>query len=352
MRLRLSMFALFMLLACNEPPTFTGPSPVTTTVPPSCDGELVNGECRPPRVDQSFSVDAYRGIIAFGLGHPEQNEEDVLRFVNAAMGRGWNTFQICSETEFWNGPGYPTKPRDPERLYWILDTIARVPGAQVALIGNCTLKRQIPLGEQIHAQRQVPAVSAQQIEAWHQQVARTARQFRNVAIFTHNEFDNCRGRGDWGGRPEYCAGKEEVKRHIQNYRAAGIAVVTADDSFSWPRPGDPPSLTYGFRLTNIGARPASFHPDREKAGQPWDPSPHMLRELGRYNGTYILSETVAYNGSGTRCDGLRTCDQGRIDRYIANCAAEPTCRFTFHCAGDGGGDCLAGEVPAWIPEAR
>jgi hypothetical protein len=290
-------------------------------------------------------VDAYRGIIAFGLGHPEQSEDDVLRFVAAAMGRGWNTFQICSETEFWDGTAndYPTKPRDVERLRWTLDLLARVPGAQVALIGNCTLKRQVPLDQQLRT----GGVSAAEVTRWAEQVANVAKDFRNVAIFTHNEFDNCRGRVDWGGDNANCAGKQDVAEHIRIYRAAGIAIVTADDSFRPPKPGDPPSLTFGFRLANVGASPASFHPDREKNGEPWDPSPHQLRELGRHNGTYLLSETVAWMDYSGTCDGLRTCDQGRIDRYIANCAAEPTCRFTFHCE-----NCLAGRVPTWIPEAR
>lgn len=329
------LLALLLVVAACDNPLPSGPTPPPTTSVPV--------DSRPPRVDQPFSVDAYRGIIAFGLGHPGQSEDDVLRFVNAAMARGWNTFQVCSETEFWDGPGYPTKPRDAERLDWLLDIFARIPGAQVALIGNCTLKRQIPLGEQIS----VGGVSAQEVIRWSQTVANVAKNYANVAIFTHNEFDNCRGRNDWGGRPENCAGKQDVAEHIRIYRSAGIQVVTADDSYSWPRPGDPPSLTYGFRLANIGASPASFHPDREKNGQPWDPSIHQLRELARYNGVYLLSETVAWMDFSGNCSGLRTCDMDRINRYIDTCSQVPECRFTFHCE-----NCLAGEVPTWIPEAK
>jgi len=201
----------------------------------------------------------------------------------------------------------------------------------VALVGNCTLKRQVPLAEQ---------------EAWARSVSGISADFLNVAIFTHNEFDNCRGRGDWGGHAAYCAGKQDVVEHIRIYRAAGIEHVTADDSFRPPKPGDPDSLTYGFRLANIGARPASFHPDRTKNGQPWDPSPHQLQQLARFNGEFVLSETVAWGDDG-ECDGLRTCDPDRIPRYIATCAAVPECHFTLH-----GTELLAGRLPSVIPRAR
>jgi hypothetical protein len=277
------------------------------------------------------------------------------------MAKNWNTFEICSETEFWDEGActtYPRKPRDPERLKWTLDIIARIPGAQVALIGNCTLKRQIPLDQQLKMiANGTPVkslgvnVSDSEVSAWHNIVARvvTENDFKNVAIFTHNEFDNCAGRADWGGRPGNCAGKEDVKQHIRDYRNAGIAVVTADDSFSWPRPGDSEKLTYEFRLANIGAWPASFHPDREKNGQPWDPSPHMLEQLARWNGTYILSETVALMDYSGRCDGLRTCNVVRVERFIANCAAVSNgqCKFTLH-----GENNLAGIVGNEIPEAK
>ncbi|MGH8651287.1 MAG: hypothetical protein ACREYE_03460, partial [Gammaproteobacteria bacterium] len=313
-----------VLLACSDS-TFTGPTPVTTTT--------TSAPVEHPRVDQPFSWDSYQGIIAFGLGHPGQSEDDVLAFVSAAMGQGWNTFQVCSETEFWDGShAYPTKPRDEVRLYDTLNLLARVPGAQVVLIGNCTLKRQVSLFDQAE---------------WARNVATIASEFRNVAIFTHNEFDNCRGRDDWGGNPTYCAGKQDVAEHIRIYRGAGIAYVTADDSFRPPKPGDSASLTYDFRLRNIGAYPASFHPDRTKDGHAWDPSPNQLQQLARHNGLFVLSETVAWADFSGQCGGLRTCDQGRIDAYIASCAAVPECRFTFHCE-----HCLNGEVPTYIPKAR
>jgi hypothetical protein len=308
--------------ACDGGPT-SGTPVTTTTAPPE----------RPPRVDVDFSWSEYRGVIAFGLGHPGQTEQDVLSFVSAFMSRGWNTFQPCSELEFWDGSfAYPSKPRDPERLRWLLEILARVPGAQVALVGNCTLKRQVPLTEQLE---------------WARTVASVAKDYKNVAVFTHNEFDNCRGRSDWGGSADYCAGKQDVAEHIRVYRNAGIQWVTADDSFRPPVPGDPDSLTYGFRLTNIGARPASFHPDRTKNGHPWDPSLHQLQQLARFNGEFVLSETVAQMDFSGECSGLRTCDPNRIPAYITTCAAVPECKFTLHCEA-----CLNGTVPSNIPEAR
>lgn len=346
---RLLLALVFSLIACDET-TFTGPSPIPR---PSGPTQPLPPPPQAPRVDQAFSMDSYKGVIAFGLGNSCQDEGDVLAFVSAYMARGWNTFQVCSETEFWDEGActtFPAKPRDPERLAWLLDTIARVPGAQVALIGNCTLKRQVPLPEQFDWAHDVACI----VKGGRPAGPRTcapgiAPRFQNVAIFTHNEFDNCRGRSDWGGSASYCAGKEDVAEHVRLYRRAGIQWVTADDSFSWPRPGDSESLTYGFRLANIGASPASFHPDREKNGQPWDPSPHMLERLADFSGLYVLSETVALMDYSGRCDGLRTCDLARVEAYIARCAAVSggRCKFTLHSESQ-----LAGIPATQIPEAR
>ena len=326
-----------IILACTDTPT----APDNPPEDPRCQWDSAlspgDGACRPPRVDAAYSLEARQGIIAFGLGHPLQNEEDVLAFVAAAMGAGRNTFQICSEAEWWDEGSreLPRKPRDLERLDWTLDILARVPGVQVELIGICTLKRQVPLAEQY---------------AWAEEVAGLASKYANVAIFTHNEFDNCAGRADWGGDRRFCAGKEEVKRHIAMYKRAGFGVVTADDSFTKDPArtrGMPQSQIHGFRLANAGAWPASFHPDRERKGVPWDPSLEDLQLLARYNGKFILSETVAWADWSGRCDGLRTCDQARIEAYRDSCAAVPECSWTFHCEA-----CLAGEVPLWIPTAR
>ena len=79
-----------------------------------------------------------------------------------------------------------------------------------------------------------------------------------------------------------------------------------------------------FRNANIGAFPADFHPCREfpfASGKPWDPNKAFLRELHRQNGLTILSETVALDDSIGQCDGLRTCDRGRIQRYVDNVRA-------------------------------
>lgn len=322
-----TLLALILALTLGCDGTTVSPSPPPVSPPPVVEPVPL------PRVDQPFSWDSYAGILAFGLGHPGQSEQDVRAFINAGMAKGWNTFQPCAETEFWDGSfAYPQKPRDPERLRWLLDIFASIPGAQVTLVGNCTIKRQVPLSEQTE---------------WARTVAEIASEYLNVAIFTHNEFDNCRGRSDWGGNAAYCAGKQDVAEHIRIYKEAGIQYVTADDSFRPPKPEDSASLSYGFRLANIGAYPASFHPDRTKNNKPWDPSPHQLKQLGRHNGLFVLSETVAYADFSGICSGLRTCDQQRIENYIRNCNAEPQCRFTLHCE-----NCLNGEVPTYIPEAR
>jgi hypothetical protein len=282
-----------------------------------------------PRVDVEFSWDYYQGFTAFALGHEGQSQEDVQRLFAEALSYGWNTARICSETEFWNGPGYPTKPRDKGRLQELLDTIARIPGAQVLLIGDCTLKRQVPLSV---------------TEDWARQVADIAKDYANVAIETHNEFDNCAGRSDWGGLARNCPGKQDVRRHIEIYMAAGIQYVTADDSICH---GRDEAKTYSFRLSNIGARPADFHPCRDKGREPWDPSIDFLQKIAYYNGDFVLSETVAFMDYSGRCDGLRTCDKERINRYINNCASVPECRFTYHSE-----NLLAGESPSWWPIAR
>src|SRR5574341_2252685 len=101
-------------LACNDSSaTPTGPTdpPSTTTAPP--DPPPIA-----PRVDAPFSWDTYHGFTAFALGHPGQTEQDVQGLFAEAMSHGWNTARICSETEFWSGDGYPTKPRANTDLDW------------------------------------------------------------------------------------------------------------------------------------------------------------------------------------------------------------------------------------------
>lgn len=324
MRRTLIALLLALSLACDNP------LPTTPTPPPSPPPVDV----RPPRVDQDFSWSTYQGYIAFGLGHPRQEEEDVIATAMTMLGFGWNTANVCAEADKWDegGTEYPRKPRDPERLRWTLDILARIPGVQVVLIGNCTLKRQVSLAEQ---------------EAWAHEVAKVAIQFNNIAISTHNEFDNCRGRVDWGGNDANCPGKNDIAKHIQIYRSYGIRNVNADDSIRPRQPGDSEQLTFGYRLANIGAAPASFHPDRTKDGKPWDPDVKYLQKVAKHNGEFVLSETVAWMDYSGRCDGLRTCDSNRIEAYIDACASVPECRFTLHSE-----NLLAGIPPTYIPRAQ
>lgn len=312
------VLAFVVVLACQDS-TVTGPTPTPSVPTP---------EPAPrPRVDQPFSWDYFQGFTAFALGHPAQTEADVERLFAEAMAYGWNTARVCAETENWDGePSYLVKkPRDLERLRWLLDVIARIHGAQVLLIGDCTLKGPVPEPEK---------------REWARQVAEVASDFANVAVETHNEFDNCRGRG-WG---EHCPGKQDVAEHIRIYRAAGIRYVTADDRFC-QGPDEP--KTYQFRLANIGATPADFHPCREVNRRPWDPSLRELRRLAAYNGTFVLSETVALGDVSGQCDGLRTCDMARIQAYVDACAQVPECRFTYHSEA-----LLGGDPPGAWPQAR
>ena len=318
-RLLGALGAIFVVaLACKD--SFIGPSPVSTTT--------TTAPAERPRVDADFSWDHYQGFTAFALGHPDQTEQDISGLFAEAMAHGWNTARVCAETEFWDGdPSYLVrKPRDLERLEWLLDTIARIPGAQVLLIGDCTLKGPVAENEK---------------RGWSSNVAAIAATFRNVAIETHNEFDNCRGRG-WG---PHCPGKQDVAAHIAIYRAAGIRYITADDGFC---KGPNVAKTYQFRLANIGAWPPDFHPCRGSNLSPWDPDQHFLSRVAAFNGTpFVLSETVAWGDVTGQCTGLRTCDQERINRYIADCAAVPGCRFTYHSEA-----LLGGSSPGWWPEAR
>lgn len=312
------LFALLLMFACDGGPTI--PDPVSNPDPDPAPIVM-------PRVDVQFEWHNFQGFTAFALGHPIQTEEDVRGLYADAMSHGWNTGRICAETEFWDGNvDFPVKPRDLDRLDWTLDVIARIPGAQVLLIGDCTLKGPVPEPEK---------------REWARGVAKVAARYKNVAIETHNEFDNCRGRG-WG---PHCPGKEDVRAHVAIYRAAGIRDVTADDSVC-AGPREP--KTYVFRLANIGARPADFHPCREHGGEPWDPSFSFLEQLSRFNsGEFVLSETVAWMDSSGRCSGLRTCDKERIQSFVDRCSQVSGCYFTFHSEA-----LLAGEHPTWWPEAR
>lgn len=321
------VFFAAAIYACQDS-VITGPSggggpPPTTSVPP---------DIGPPRVDAPFEWSTYAGFSSFALGKPGDTESHVLSVYAAHMSAGWNTGRICSEAEFWTGdkPYLPQKPRDIERLRWLLEIIATIPGAQVLLIGDCTLKRQIPLAGTFH---------------WAEKVAAVAATFQNVAIETHNEPMNCRGRTDWGGSAAYCPSESEIRKHIKMYRRAGVEEVTVDQGI------DRSDADHRFDYFSLGAWPADFHPIRTKShvsNEPWDPNRNFLRSLIDRNGFILLSETVALGpGLSGDCSGLRTCDLDRLNRFIRACADAGDCGFTFHSE-----EGLAGEIPPVIPRAR
>jgi hypothetical protein len=323
-----------IFMACNSDITPTTPTPL-----PNPPGMVDEPPTPPPaRVDAPFSWESFAGFTAFALGHPGQTEEDIRGLYFDGLSRGWNTARICSETEFWDGNAlYPRKPRDAARLRWLLDTIATIPGAQVLLIGDCTLKRQVPLGEALN---------------WARTVAAIAGEYENIAIETHNEFANCRGRSDWGGSAAFCPGKQDVATHIQSYRNAGISSVTADDRIAY---GDFPD-NIQFRFSNIGARPADFHPQRDRVlgtDSPWDPARRQIRQLYEANGMVLFSEIVALGDATGACKGLRTCDMGRIQTFVNECDlvdeenGDLGCKIVFHSEL-----LLAGEPPGEWPNSK
>jgi len=330
---------LLFIFKCGDLPTVPDiPAPTTTTIDP------LYPPIEPPRVDEDFSWERYQGFTAFAL-----QPEDVPSLFTAAMAHGWNTARVCSEVEFWdpNGTDYPARPRSIQRVKDLLNATAKVPGAQMLLIGDCTLKRQVPLAESAAWAWTVGKL----VTGWTCPSIGTCAPeepvipYANVAIETHNEFENCRGRSDWGGRREWCPGKQDVAEHIRIYRGMGIANVTADDVLCW---GRDETKTYAFRLTNTGATIADFHPCRSDSNGPWDPSLHFLQQTSEFNGgRFVLSETVAWGDDTGRCDGLSTCDQERIQSYVDRCAQVEGCHFTYHTRR-----LLAGEPPTWWPEAR
>jgi hypothetical protein len=295
------------------------------------------------------------------MGEPNQTDDDVRATFAQAMSRGWNTARMCAELDFWEGSyQYPRKPRDIALLRWTLDTIARIPGAQVLLVGNCTLKGPVPeIETRLWAELVASVVAGYGVEHDPYGKVSPTDRFLNVAIETHNEFSNCAGRG-WG---PHCPGKQDVAEHIRIYRAAGIRYVTADDSLC---KGD---FTLVFRLFNVGATPADFHPCREVNGQPWDPQRELglgigdmwldamdltflRRVIDANRGEVLFSETVAYADFSGQCDGLRTCDKVRVQSFFDRCAAVSQeagrkCRPTFHSEAG-----LIGKDYTYFPEAR
>jgi len=271
----------------------------------------------PPRVDSPFSWADYRGFSAFALVGYEP--EHVRAVYAQAMASGWNTARVCAETEFWDNTGFLKQvPRDLVAVDRLLDTVARIKGAQVLLIGDCTIKSGNPA--------QTDPVG----EAWNQQVVDLLqqKQYQNVALEVVNE----------GWHPFYKASRQSVLRRIDYARSRGVQ-AGSDDHICLGEANVPHYL--------LGrADFYTFHPCRTDArDNPWDPPASFLEKVGTVNGHAYLSETVAY--SEIEAGGLRTQDRGRIERYIETCASVPGCRFTYH--SDFGLE--AGYYP-WFPQAR
>ena len=90
------------IISCGD--NQLGPTPITTppiSVPPPPTTEPPVK----PIVASPFSWNAMAGFTAFALGKPGQTEQDVESLYFAALGHGFNTGRICSENEFWDGPG-------------------------------------------------------------------------------------------------------------------------------------------------------------------------------------------------------------------------------------------------------
>lgn len=333
--LRRSALGLFCVTAiifcmCGEADV-TGPS--GSELPPPSTMAAPAGDVLLPRVDAPFSWNSFHGFTAFALGHPAQTELDIRLLYGEAMMHGRNTGRICSETEFWDlsQPYLYSKPRDIIRLKWLLDIIASIPGAQVLLIGDCTLKGPVP---------------EYKSRNWARAVASLAAEYENIAIETHNEFKSCPGRG-W---VPHCPTRSDVAVHVQIYRAAGLEFVTVNQAVCKP---DLENGTLRFRLFGIGVWPADFHPCRDwprGSKVPWDPDLRFLRELVTVNGMTLLSETVALGDVTGVCSGLRTCDHDRIQRFVDDCGrvdeenSGEGCKFVFHSER-----LLGGDPPDWWP---
>lgn len=294
---------------CDNPVGPNGPEPDTTTIP----------ESKPPIVAEPFTWDGSAGFSLFaGLVLDSQGIQAAW---TQALSHGRNTARVCAETEYWNGsPQYPSIPRNPDRLDAFLDTVARIPGAQVLLMGNCTLK---------HGPHDTAQPLGPQYE-WNIKVAKIAAKYPNVALEVVNEpwrFNQV---------PE-----SAVNRMIADAHRQGVQMVGADDSIC---KGD--RARYAYR----GADFVSWHPCRIVNREPWDPSQAILQEWAdRNGGMVVLSETVAWDDNGDQCsNGLRTCDKGRIERYQRRCNRASDCVFFFHSE-----DGLAARVPmSWMALAN
>ena len=306
------LFCLLMV-ACplDDCDSAAGPSPTpepttTTTVP-----------AKPPRIDQPFAWEGASGFSLFAGLRLEDSEIEgaFLQARNAQR----DIARVCAETEFWPGTeDYPRIPRDLERLDGFLDTVARIPGAQVLLMSNCTLKHG---GLGWEPQRE-----------WNRKVAQVASEYANVAIEVVNEPYH------YG---HFFHGKENLVRQLirEARSASGGLLIGADDSFCTKREN---LRHYLYSSVDF----ASFHPCRNTGNKPWDPPKSHLRELVDENGGLaVLSETVAWDDNGDECDHfLRTCDKERIRIYERRCEATHGCIYFFHSENG-----LAARVPfSWM----
>ncbi len=307
-----------VLLACpsDDCDSGVGPSPTTTTIPPTTTTTTTIPEI--PVADW-FTWDTFHGFSMFaGL---RLGESEIRAAFAQSMGSGWETPRVCAETEFWPGTeAYPRIPRNLALLRSFLEVVATIPGAQVLLMGNCTLKHG---GLGWEAQRQ-----------WNQDVARVAVDFKNVALEVVNE--------PWHYRHFFYRKWGLVRQLIREAQAVGVREVGADDHVCKDR-----SLVH--ELLGVVTFP-SFHPCRNIGDNIWDPRRQWLERLIDVNGGLaVLTETVAWDDNGDQCDHfLRTCSKTRIQSYVNRCNATPGCKFTFHSE-----DGLAARIPySWFPLAR
>jgi hypothetical protein len=292
----------------------TAPPPVTTTVPPDDPPPVI------PRVDDWFQWDDFYGYSSFAALRLE--DQDIYAMFNQSMGSGWNTPRVCAETEFWpDTDDYPRIPRDIARLRHFLEVTATIPGAQVLLMSNCTLKHG--------------GLVFQPQKLWNRQVAEVAADFKHVAIEVVNE--------PWHYQHFFHKKWGLVQELISDAKAAGVREVGADDHVC----GTNNSVRHEI-LSSVTF--PSFHPCRNITSAPWDPKKGFLERLIDSNGGLaVLSETVAWDDNQDQCDHfLLTCNKERIQSYIDRCNRQPGCKFTFHSE-----DGLAARIPySWFPQAH
>lgn len=297
-----SFIAALILVSCDHPgsPPIPTPTTITTTI------DL-------PRLDEPFSWDGHAIFSSFPL--VGRNPDHIRAIYAQALGNGYTIGRVCAETQNWDGE-LPTVPADIEVVRSFLETVARIPGAQVLLITNCTLKGPVPFDFQ---------------DDWNTRVSQLAAGYRNVAIEVENEWRQCRNRG-WG---PYCADVSRIMGWIREVKGRGLQ-GGADDSFCG-------GGIFRHELLRLVSFP-SFHPCRtDENDNPWDPAPGTLARLVIENrGQAVLSETVCYSD---RFDGgLYTSDKSRVERYLSNCKSTPGCVWNFHSE-----DGLVGELARWMP---